>query len=181
MSSKPSNGTNGKKPTVIVFGRDAEDKPRAGVFVGKTADAVRQTVGKSAVRLLAATTPDSQTVAGKTPPGRLQADGQPFLPYVPRELYDLIVTLADAGAAAPLAPTPAGAPAPAPGLPPTWAAIGVGHLVIAQDDDAEEGWWEATVVNRANDVLTLRWRDFPRLKPFVRHVAAVALLNPSPK
>jgi hypothetical protein len=185
MTSKASNGTNGKKPTVIVFGRDAEDKPRAGVFIGKTADAVRQTVGKLPVRLLEATTPDSQTLAGKTPPGRVQADGQPFLPYVPRDLYDQIATLADAMAvlAAPLAPTdqPPGAAAPAPGLPATFDAIGIGHLVIAQDDYAEDGWWEATVINRTNDMLTLRWRDYPRFKPFTRHLAAVALLNPSHK
>ena len=96
MTSKSTNGANGKKPTVIVFGRDADDKPRAGVFIGKVADAARQAAGTLPLRVLDAMTPDSQTLAAKTPPGRMQDDGKPFLPYVPRDLYDQIVTIASA-------------------------------------------------------------------------------------
>ena len=131
MTSKSTNGANGKKPTVIVFGRDADDKPRAGVFIGKTADAARQAAGTLPLRVLDAMTPDSQTLAAKTPPGRMQDDGKPFLPYVPRDLYDQIVTIASAQpqsqAAAGTDPLPAGNASPAaktaPGLPRTWMRL----------------------------------------------------------
>jgi hypothetical protein len=31
----------------------------------------------------------------------------------------------------------------------------------------------------AADVLTLKWRDYPKFKPFTRHVATIALMNPA--
>ena len=46
---------------------------------------------------------------------------------------------------------------------------------------AEDGWSEAVVTGKTGEMLTLRWRDSPRFKPFTRHVAAVALLNPTHK
>jgi hypothetical protein len=125
----------------------------------------------------------------KLPAGRIQADGQPFLPFVRRDLYDQLVAIAASqetpqGAIASQPPSAGAVPAagqPAPGVPRTWDDIATGHVVIAQDDDADEGWWEAVVVDRTNDVLTLRWRDYPKYKPFMRHVAAIALLNPTAK
>ena len=53
----------------------------------------------------------------------------------------------------------------------------VGHLVIAQAN-AEDGWWEAVVIAREGDMLTMRWRDFPGYPKFVQHRTAVALLKP---
>lgn len=64
----------------------------------------------------------------------------------------------------------------ATGLPQTWDEIGPGHLVIAQEA-LEYGWWEAIVLARNNDMLTLRFRDFPKLPKFARHRAAVALIS----
>jgi len=181
QSPKAASGT----PGLIVFGVDDHAKPRASVFSAKLAPVARQAVDHLKLRTLEATTAETQAVAAQLPAGRMQADGHPFVPYVRRDLYDQVVALADAaqaGAAAP--PTVAAnaaAAAVAPGLPPTWDAIATGHVVIAQDDYADEGWWEATVLGRTNDVLTLRWRDYPKYKPFTRHVAAVALLNPTNK
>ena len=42
----------------------------------------------------------------------------------------------------------------------------------------EYGWWEAIVLARTGDMLTLRFRDYPKLPKFVRHRAAVALMSP---
>ena len=99
--------------------------------------------------------------------GRIYANGRAFVPYVRREFYDKLNELAG--------------PAPAPGLPVSWDAIDVGHLVIAQEG-ADDGWWEAIVVEKNDDMLTLRWRDYPH-RPHqprvIRHRATVALLNPS--
>jgi hypothetical protein len=40
------------------------------------------------------------------------------------------------------------------------------------------GWWEAIVTDRAGDLVTMRWRDYPGYPKFVQHRTAVALLKP---
>ena len=53
-------------------------------------------------------------------------------------------------------------------VPGSWDEIAPGHLVIAKESQ-ECGWWEATVVERNGDLVTLRYR---RLPPLPRHCAA---------
>ena len=65
------------------------------------------------------------------------------------------------------------------GLPKSWKDIGPNHLVLVQET-LRDGWWECIVVERKDDMLTVRWRDYPNWKPFVVHADAVALLNASP-
>jgi hypothetical protein len=60
----------------------------------------------------------------------------------------------------------------------SWDEIGPGHLVIAQES-LDYGWWEAIVLDRKDDMLTLRFRDYPRLPKFFRHRTAVALMSPA--
>ena len=48
----------------------------------------------------------------------------------------------------------------APGLPTTWDDIAVGHLVLAPEEGANQGGWEAIVLARDGDMLTLKWRDW---------------------
>jgi hypothetical protein len=68
----------------------------------------------------------------------------------------------------------------APGLPVSWAKLAVGHLVIAQDAKAENGWWEAEIVEINGEKLKLRWKEFPRQPNVTRMRTSVALLNPVP-
>ena len=89
-----------------------------------------------------------------------------LLPHVRRDIYEKIRALAG-----PLA-------GQARGLPSTWDDIEIGHLVIAYEN-SEEGWWEAIVVDKSKDMLTLRWRDYPKQPAVIRHRTAVALLKPS--
>ncbi len=48
-----------------------------------------------------------------------------------------------------------------------------------RDEAAKPGWWEAIVLARDNDMLTLKWRDWPGYPNIVRHAGAVALLKPT--
>ena len=57
--------------------------------------------------------------------------------------------------------------------------IAVGHLVIAQEAKWD-GWWEAIVLARDGDMLTLKWRDYPWQPNVLRHAGSVALLKPGP-
>jgi hypothetical protein len=65
----------------------------------------------------------------------------------------------------------------ASGLPRNWDEIAPGHLVIAKETRHEDGWWEAIVLERDGDMLTLRWRDYPTQPKVMRHRTAVALLS----
>jgi IstB-like ATP binding protein len=71
-------------------------------------------------------------------------------------------------------------PGSSPNLPRNWQEIGVGDLVLAQEDP-DDGWYEVIVVEVANDMFTLRWRDYPRQRKLVRHRLRLGLLYPGPK
>jgi hypothetical protein len=43
----------------------------------------------------------------------------------------------------------------------------------------EVGWWEAIVVERNGDLVTVRYRDYPQYPPMVRHRSAIALISPA--
>ena len=124
-------------------------------------------------------------LAKKLPNGRLYATGHGFVPSVGPTLYGkLVEQLKLAGQPVPgeAEQSEAGrssADQPAPGLPATWDDIAVGHMVIAHDS-VNAGWWEAIVLARDGDMLTLKWRDYPYQANAVRHAGAVALLKPTP-
>jgi hypothetical protein len=59
-----------------------------------------------------------------------------------------------------------------------WSKITIGSLVIAPEDDHQDGWWEAIVVDKHGNTLTSRWRDYPKLALITRKRKDVALLHP---
>ena len=126
------------------------------------------------------TSPDVAEVAKKLPVGQLYANGRAFVPNVRQTLYsDVIVALAAEPQQAAVGPDDDKASTPvARGLPRSWDEIAPGHLVIAQES-LDNGWWEAIVLDRKDDMLTLRFRDYPRLPKFFRHRTAVALMSPA--
>ena len=99
---------------------------------------------------------------GTAPVGKIYASGHGFVPPVRTAIYARLLQFAD----------------PAPGLPATWDDIDVGHLVIARDEP-NAGWWEAIVTATDGDMLTVRWRDYPKQVPAVLHRTALALLKPT--
>ncbi len=140
--------------------------------VAKAAKAMNLTVCKADGAALA-------DLAKKLHPGRSYATGRAFVPPVGRNLYGKIVEqLKLAGQPVPEELDQATAEQPAPGLPATWDDIAVGHLVIAHES-AIGGWWEAIVLARDGDMLTLKWRDYQQ-PHVVRHAGSVALLKPGP-
>jgi hypothetical protein len=140
-------------------------------------------------------------IAMKLPVGRIYASGKAFIPNIRRDLYDKISEAArvvteksdaqiDVGATEPSAvvksltdqadAASAEARCVSPvtsGLPRSWETIGVGHMVLVHESPAD-GWWEATVLKREDDILTLRFRDYPKQPTFIRHINTVALVNP---
>ena len=174
-----SKETNGTGPDLIVLGRDGSGTPHAGRFsagqanlVTKAAKAMNLMVRKADGEALA-------DFAKKLQIGRLYATGRAFVPPVRRSLYDkLLEQLRLAGQQVPGETDQSPNDQTPPGLPATWDDIAAGHLVIAHESK-EQGWWEAIVVARDGDMLTLKWRDYQQ-PHVVRHAGSVALLKPGP-
>ncbi len=168
---------NETAPDLIVLGLN-QGKPRGAKFLASQADLVAKAAKAMTLTVGKAEGADLIDLAKKLPNGRLYATGRGFVPSIGRSLYDkLVEQLKLAGQLVPETNGPTAVEQPAAELPTTWDEIAVGHLVIAHES-AIEGWWEAIVLARDGDMLTLKWRDYPQQGHVIRHVAAVALLKP---
>jgi hypothetical protein len=171
-SSKPV-----KAKSYVLLGTDEYAKPRAAKF---SAEADRDLLAKAAAALhlwlIEVTDEELAELESPLPAGRLHASGGGLVPYIKGELYlDLLWTALadDPSAEEDQAPT-------AQDLPRTWDEIAPGQIVIARES-FECGWWEAVVIERHGDLLTLKHRDYPSMPNFVRHRSAVALISaPAP-
>jgi hypothetical protein len=151
-------------PAIILFGVDQTGKHRAAAFTADQAELATKAAELMQLRVLNIAGAGLTELAAQLPIGRIYASGHGFVPPIRPNLYQRLTDLAD--------------PKPVPGLPGSWDDIDVGHLVLAQETPGE-GWCEAIVVARDNDMLTLKWRDYPKYPQLVCHRAAVALLKPT--
>jgi hypothetical protein len=184
-STSKTSATKTAAPTadhigLLVLGFDEQQKPCGARFVDAKPDLVAKAAQLMGLEVYKPSSPEAAEVAKKLPLGQLYATGRAFVPHVRQSLYsELIVALAAEPQQAAVGPDddPASTPV-ARGLPRSWDEIAPGHLVIAQESLAN-GWWEAIVLDRNDDMLTLRFRDYPRLPRFFRHRTAVALMSPA--
>ena len=180
-----TNETNGTAPDLIVLGRDEAGKPRAARFPAGHDNLVAKAAKAMNLTVCTAVGEDVAELAKKLPSGRLYSTGRGFVPAVGQSLYGKIVEqLRLAGQSVPVeAEQPngeqSGTAQAAPALPANWDDIAVGHLVIAYDS-VNYGWWEAIVLARDGDMLSLKWRDYPEQANVRRHAGSVALLKPTP-
>ena len=173
----PAKKSKPAKPTAkfILFGADEYAKPRAATFSAEDPALLAKAAETMFLRLVQVTDPEVAEIATRLPAGRLHANGKGLVPYIKGDLYNelLCATLANQ------APEPNPDPSPQD-LPRTWDELGPGHLVIARET-LEVGWWEAVVVERTGDLVTVRYRDYPQYPPMVRHRSAIALISPAAK
>jgi hypothetical protein len=176
-ATKPANKVapvKKSKPakTYILFGTDEYAKPRAARFSAEDPELLAAADAMH-LRLVEVTNPDVAEVARRLPAGRLHANGQGLVPYVKGPLYlDLVAALL------PDEDPPASPDPTAQELPGSWDEIGPGHIVIAKET-SECGWWEATVIERNGDLVTVRYRDFPNCPHTLRHRSVIALISPA--
>lgn len=171
------NGSTTPPASLIVFGM-MDGKPRAGTFAHKNEKLVRKAAKQLDLQVLKVS-PELSELVAKVPPGRLYANRRTFVPAAKRELHQKLIQAAKRG---PQAPAGKGQesgrfPLPPDGgpYPKDWGSIKPGHLVLATMALAD-GWWEAIVVERKGDILTVRWRDYPKELDFTCHYTSVALL-----
>jgi hypothetical protein len=181
----------------FVLGFDNKGKPRGARF----AEYNERVLNFVSDLMLTSVYPASAAFAEaamKLPPGRVYASGKAFVPPVKRDLVEKLAHILNQPGdesktfklAYPPGQTPEqeGNPEEAKirtispvtfGLPRTWDSIQAGHVVLIHESPAD-GWWEATVLEREDEILTLRFRDYPRQPKFQRHISQVALINPGP-
>src|SRR4051812_36460893 len=155
-----------KPEPLFVVGLDLENKPRGGRFdrVDDRIVSVALDLGLAAV--IKASTEFGQ-VAQKLPAGRLYASGKAFIPAIKEALLTELMTVlrkpGDSSEAYRLENRPKkdgeepAARCKSPitsGLPRSWDEVDVGHMVLAHEG-YEDGWWEAVVIKREDDILTL--------------------------
>jgi hypothetical protein len=184
---------------VFAFGLDENGKPRGAKFLQGLNDDLVNAALRMNCRVIQNHSAALTALGMKLPVGRVYASGKAFIPNIRRDLYDKLeavrqeapeqvegivpVNLAtEPPAASESTDKPANVPCTSPmasGLPKSWDSIGVGQMVLAYEGPGE-GWWEAVVVKREEEILTLRYRDYPKVPNFQRHLTTVALINPGP-
>jgi len=192
MGKQPDKKANATPDKFFVFGIDEQGKPRGARFVEFNERALSFATDLMLTGVHPAS-PAFTEIGMKLPPGRLYSSGKAFIPNVRRDLIEkLAAALAapddDSQQHKPAAPSE-GQSNPTivrttspitPGLPRSWESVGVGHVVLIHESPVD-GWWEATVELRDAEILTLRFRDYPRQPKFQRHISQVALINPGPE
>ena len=148
---------------LVLFGIDNRGKPKGARFGKEHASLAMKAATQLQLKVLASNDPKVAEIAARLPVGRVHATGRTFVPFIRRDLYDKLVAAAANGNAHPASPpngssgasgsTPGGS---APHLPRNWQEIGIGDLVVA-NQDRWEGWYEAIVVeaNRRHVHVTL--------------------------
>jgi hypothetical protein len=171
------------KIQVIVFGLDETGKPRAGRFSAKEAEAAKEAAASAKLTLWETTASTTDGFIKEIPVGRIHGKGSAIIPYVKQALYDQLVAAATKASeteptASALAQSLARAKAEhASALPASWDAIAPGHAVLYMEL-AGDGFYEAIVVKREDEHLTLRFRDFPKHQTIHTHIRSVALMYP---
>jgi hypothetical protein len=174
----PAKKTNPPKPpgkVYVLFGADEYAKPRAARFSAEDPDLLAKAADAMHLRLVEVTDPEVAEIAATLPAGRLHANGKGLVPYVKGDMYKVLgwAIMGDDAPQAHREPT-------AQDLPGTWDDVAPGHVVLAREI-LECGWWEAVVVERTGDLVTVRYRDYPHYRTMVRHRSAIALISaPAP-
>jgi hypothetical protein len=170
-SAKPTPPTKPAAKTYILFGADEYAKPRAARFATSDPEPLAKAAESLHLRLVEVTGEDLAEIATRLPAGRLHASGKGLVPYVKGAIYAELVAITSGELE-----LPANADAVPQDGPRTWDEIAPGHLVVVKEAP-ECGWWEAIVLERIGDMVTVRYRDVPRYPALVRHRSAVALIN----
>jgi hypothetical protein len=169
--TKKSAPTQRPAKAYILAGADEYAKPRAARFSGEDPALLAKAAEAMHLRLIEITEPEVAEIAALLPVGRLHANGKGLVPYVKGSVYSELLF----AALAPLPPQINADPLPQD-LPRTWDDLAPGHLVIAKES-LELGWWEAVVIERTGDLVTVKYRDYPQYPPLVRHRSVIALIG----
>ena len=178
-TSSEGAGASGPEPSFVVFGRDDGGKPHASVFGASEAELATRAAGLMRFKVLPIASDEHRKAASGLAAGRVFASGRAFSPFCREATYKALEAFPEAYTPpAPVEPEPVPPPT-VTSTPQRWEDVDVGALVLANAGD-EWGWHEAIVTEaRGDDLLVLRWRDWPDEAAFPRRRDGVGLLPPS--
>jgi hypothetical protein len=200
MTKKSDKLSDSPTTQLFVYGLDEAGKPKGARFPASDTEKVLTVATAMKLQSSQVCSDVVANVGMKLPVGRIYARGKAFIPNIKRDLYDKLLaaigsspathdhsqvegTAASANPSSGVARAPTEARAILPpltsGLPQNWESISAGNMILI-DAGPGEGWWEAIVISRDDAILTLRYRDYPKVPKFERHVSTVALINPRP-
>jgi hypothetical protein len=170
------NGSTNPANAIVVFGLSDDGKPQAGLFAESQAALAKKAAKQLGLTALTVSHADLATIKAKIPAGRLYANRRSFVPAARRDVHEKLLEFARSGGSGSSRGSDASGlpPSPPAGIPRDWDSIEPGHQVIAQQS-LIGGWWEAIVLVREGDILTLKWRDYPEESHFRMHRTQVAL------
>jgi hypothetical protein len=164
---------------IVVFGRNDRGFPQAAWFRAEEADAAALAANLMGFTVLRLTKPETQRACQTAlRPGELRGGDKTFAPISRLEHLEELEKLAKA-AADPREQAKAGAEplaAAAEHVPAAWQDIRRGSHVLAIDDDPDDGWWEAVVMDVQGELVELRWREWPQMSAITRSRAGLGLL-----
>lgn len=192
MGKQPDKKATATADKFFVFGIDKEGKPRGARFAEFNERALQFTNALKLTGVFPASSAFAE-LGAKLPPGRLYSSGKAFIPNIKRDLVEKLEAALAAHGDESQKHRPAEEASPESGgpsvrtispithgLPRSWDSIQPGHVVLIHESPVD-GWWESTVLERQDEILTLRFRDYPRQPKFQRHISQVALINPGPE
>lgn len=169
---------------IVVFGEPQDGGLRAARANYADREQVTAAAAAMGYSVGVAKSGKDHTVISRLPQIKLYKSGRALVPKVKSETFAKLTALLKPLKVAPPSPQPSPDTAgendraevfPGPITNP-WAELRAGSLVLASDADWE-GWFEAHVVRLTDHgrILVLKWRDYPRLKPFTARRTEVAL------
>lgn len=206
MARQKQSTTSTNKPSIIVFGLDAAQQPRAGWFSEKEAASATKAATQLGLQAWKVNAPLPNDLTSEIAKGSPAASGYMIVPKVKHahldQLIKIIVLSNGAKKHLPVLTEAEKAFAKKfnhpdsaecerqlyayayeksqDRLPEGWAGIKAGSFVLSQYA-SDDSWYEAIVLERIGNMLSIRWRDFPKYPPALRHCAAVAILTPPSK
>ncbi|MCG2633069.1 hypothetical protein L6654_41705 [Bradyrhizobium sp. WYCCWR 13023] len=167
----------GRPKVFVVLGFDEDRKPRGARFHDPNEDQLIKRAADLKLYVFELRSAELISLAKSLPIGSQATTGALAVPEIKQDVYsEVIVEIADDEDAVPRGETDGPLPR-LKGAPNTWDDIQVGHPVVAEVSPGYN-WAEAIVIDRKDDQLTLRYRDYPQLPRFYRACREVALLSP---
>jgi hypothetical protein len=174
-----------KGSLIVMLGFDAEKMPRAARFKSTDEATVAKAAGLMGLQLAHASSDAAIGLARKLPEGKLYASGKGVVPRVKPDVYAQLAKELEFKTPTPAKFTAESKPDPAitAAVATLWATIKVGSVVLAFEnaDPKLPGWYDCVVlaIDKDNETLKVRWRDYPGFRPFTVKRSAVGLARPA--
>jgi hypothetical protein len=177
-----SNAPTSNAKAIVLFGLSEDGKPQAGIFPEAQASLAKKAAKELRLEALNVSAAELASFGTKIPAGKLYANRRSFIPNVRKDLHQKLVEFAKGGSADSSRGGSSGSPPlpPSAGIPKNWESVAPGHQILVQSS-LPDGWWESIVLKREGEILTVRFRDYPKEAPFTVHLSQIALQQSQPK